>query len=360
MSQSKQGSHALENTVLIILALICVSISFLQTARGYDELAGPVFNWAFSIVISLFILLLNFRFRDHLRKGLAIAGILAFYLIVTSFSFAGNFNAFYSQFMEKELYETELKVFRSDLEGIQQKAITALDNSNNADEVRAKVLPLKRALEEQIKNPGNPGLGEKARSLITEIESILATPITLLQGRSYEETATLMGQQIENVLNDQLSVLTADADRLALRINTMADSIKPEIDAALQQGGDVLKANGKRLLDETAGIHNTIGALALNTLGEGQFTFEPIQSKHAQVGKVSHSFQSAMRGDNPQAAWIAGVASLAVDLLVPLYIVLTVRRKEEEKDDEEYDDWSNIHHPNGSYTGKKVGPRIAS
>ncbi len=360
MSQQKSGNHALENMVLVMLALICVSISFIQTGRGYDELAGPIFNWAFSIVISLFILLLNFRFRDHLRKGLAIVGILAFYLIVISFSFAGNFNAFYSQFMEKELYETELKDFRSDLEGIQQKAVTALDNSNNADEIRAKVMPLKRALEEQIKNPGNPGLGQQARSLINEIEAVLQTPITLLQGRSYEETATLMGDQIENVLNDQLSILTADTDRLIARINTLADSIQPEVDAALLDGGELLVSNGKQLLDETAGIHNTIGELTMNTLGSEQFSYEPIQSKHAQVGKISHSFQSAMRGDNPQAAWIAGVASLAVDLLVPLYIVLTVRRKEEEEDEDEYDDWGNIHHPDGSYTGKKVGPRIAS
>jgi len=359
MSQKGKGSNALENLVLIVLALICVSISFIQTARGYDELAGPVFNWAFSIVISLFILLLNFRFRDHLRKGLAIAGILVFYLIVTSFSFAGNFNAFYSQFMQKELYEDELKNFRADLEGVQQKAITALDNSNNADEVRSKVMPLKRALEEQIKNPGNPGLGEKARSLITEIEQVLGTSITLLQGRSYEETATLMGDQIENVLNDQLGALTADTDRVITRINTMADSIKPQIDVALMEGGQVLEDNGKELLNETARIHNTIGELAMATLGPDQFTYEAIQSKNAQVGKISHSFQSAMRGDNPQAAWIAGVASLAVDLLVPLYLILTVRRREEE-DEDDYDHWDNLEHSNGSYTGKKIGPRVAS
>jgi hypothetical protein len=359
MSQKEKGSHALENLVLVILALICVSISFIQTAKGYDELAGPIFNWAFSLVISLFILLLNFRFRDHLRKGLTILGILAFYLMVTSFSFAGNFNAFYSQFMQKELYENELKDFRAELEGIQQKAVTALDNSNNADEIRAEVLPLKRALEAQIKNPGNPGMGQKAKSLISEIETILGTTITPLQGASYEETANLMGAQIENVLNDQLSVLTADADRLKSRINIMADSIKPAIDQTLLAGGETLKANGKELLDETARIHNTIGELAMNTLGAEQFNYESIQSQHSQVGKISHSFQSAMRGDNPQAAWIAGVASLAVDLLVPLYIVLTVRRKEEEEEDE-YDDWDSIHHPNSSYTGKKIGPRVAS
>jgi hypothetical protein len=168
-----------------------------------------------------------------------------------------------------------------------------------------------------------------------------------------------MGAQIENVLNDQLSVLTADSDRLMARMNMMADSIKPQIDVVLMEGGESLKAKGKELLDETARIHNTIGELTMNTLGKDQFSYEPIQSQHSQVGKISHSFQSAMRGDNPQAAWIAGVASLAVDLLVPLYIVLTVRRKEEE-DEDEYDDWDNIHHSNGSYTGKKVGPRVAS
>lgn len=359
MPNQASNSNVLENLILIILAFICVSISFIQTARGYDELAGPIFNWAFSIVISLFILLLNYRFRDHLRKGITILGILAFYLVVTSFSFAGNFNAFYSQFMQKELYENELKDFRAKLEGIQQKSVTALNNSNDSEEIRAKVLPLKRALVEQIKNPGNPGMGQKAKSLLTELEGLLGTTITILQGSNYEETAKLMGDQVENILNDQLTALTGDTDRLVAKINLMADSIKPEIDQTLADN-QLLQEGGKAILTNTARIHNTIGELTMNTLGPNQFTYEPVQSRHAQVGKISHSFQSAMRGDNPQAAWIAAVAGLAVDLLVPLYILLTVRKVEEEEEDE--DDWNNGEYFEKTTFGgtKRVGPRVAS
>ncbi|MEL7120213.1 MAG: MARVEL domain-containing protein [Bacteroidota bacterium] len=360
MTSPKQNSGAWENLILIILAFICVSISFIQTARGYDELAGPVFNWAFSIVISLFILLLNYRFRDHLRNGFAIWGILGFYLLVTTFSFAGNFNAFYSQFMRKELYEDELKTFRSELEGVQQQAITSLNNSNNAEDIRATILPLKRAMEAQITNPGNPGMGQRTKELIKEIEAELGTTVTILRGKDYTETAQLMGDQVENLLNDQLSVLTGDANKLVTQINIMADSIKPEIDQVLLDN-QLLEANGKLLLDETARIHNTIGELSQGYLGVDQFEYEPLRSKNSQVGKISHSFQSAMRGDNPQAAWIAGVASLAVDLLVPLYIILTVRRKEDDDEDID-DDWNDGGYYEKSTFGglKRVGPKVAS
>lgn len=359
MSSRNNRANPLENLVLIILALICVSISFIQTARGYDELAGPVFNWAFSIVISLFILLLNFRFREHLRKGITILGILAFYLIVTSFSFAGNFNAFYSQFMKKELYENEIKEFQAELEGIQQRAVTALNNSTNSETLRAEILPLKRALVAQIKNPGNPGMGQKAKSLLSELETKLGTTITLLQGRSNAETAELMGEQVEQLLDDKLQALTGDTDQLVVRINTMADSLKPEITSTLKSDRALLD-NGKPLLTAISKTHNTIGELADNTLPDAAFSYTPIQSKNAQVGKISHSFQSAFRGDNPQATWIAGVASLAVDLLVPLYIFITVRRQEDDEDEDD-DHNSGQYYERKAFGGiRRIGPKVAN
>lgn len=311
--------------VLIILALICISISFVQTAIGYEELAGSIFTWLFSLVICLFILLLNFRFREALRNEEALIGIVFFFFIVIAFSFAGNFNAFYSQFMKKELYEEELKEFRSKLTGIEQRSVTALDNSHDAVELRTKVNQARDRLVLQITDKGNPGIGERAKEIIQEIEGYLNQPLTILRGDSYEDQARLMAQQINRILDEEIPKRSAKANELIAYINDLADTTRKNIDYMLSSPY-LLETYGKETLNEAASTYNTIGQRTQGLLGEATFSFEEIQSRHAQVGKISATFQSAMRGDNRQATFIAAIASLAVDLLVPFYILFTVSR----------------------------------
>lgn len=317
--------HTLENAVLVVLALICISISFVQTAVGYEELAGSLFTWLFSLVICLFILLLNFRFREALRREEGVIGIVFFFLIVIAFSFAGNFNAFYSQFMKKELYEEELKEFDSKLAGIKQRAVTALNNSHDAESMRANVNQARDKLVLQITDKGNPGIGERANTIIKELEGYLGQPLTILQGDSYEEQARLMAQQINRILEQEGPKRSTRANELIADINELADTARKNIGYMLSNPY-LLENYGKETLNEAASVHNTIGQRTQGLLGESAFTFEEIQSRNAQVGKISATFQSATRGDNRQATFIAAIASLAVDLLVPFYIFFTVSR----------------------------------
>jgi hypothetical protein len=325
MTQPQSSPQRLENLVLVLLAVICVSISFVQTAVGYEELAGSVFTWLFSLVISLFILLLNYRFREALRLEYPVAGILLFFVVVVGFSFAGNFNAFYSQFMRKELYEDELNAFKSKLTGIQEKAVTALNNSHDAEALKAKVLQARDKLVLQITDKGNPGIGDRAREIIRELEGYLGRPLTILVGSSNEEQAQLMAQQIDRILAQEIPKRSDKANQLVRVVNSLADSAKTKTDYVLSSPY-LLEKYGKETLNELAAAHNDIGQKTLGYLGEDKFSFNEIQSRNAQVGKISASFQSAMRGDNNQATFIAAVASLAVDLLVPLYILLTAKR----------------------------------
>ena len=106
---------------LIIIALICISISFVQTAIGYELLAGPIFTWLFSFVISAFLLMSNLMIKENVSTGKSLIGILSFFMIIAFFSFAGNFNAFYSQFMEAELFDKKLKEYQVQIPALTNK-----------------------------------------------------------------------------------------------------------------------------------------------------------------------------------------------------------------------------------------------
>ncbi len=320
---SKIGnSEAGSGIILAIIAVVCVSISFIQTALGYESLAGPIFTWLFSFIISAFMLLTNFRLRGALQKGAAVAGILAFYGIIAFFSFAGNFNAFYSQFMKDELFEKDLRNYETQIPAIQQRALQAVRGTNNAKEVEMKVNQLKRSLESQILDPENTGFGERAQEVLQEIESILGTQLTRYEGDS-KAIASKMNIQIEQVLQAKLAVLTKDSDVVLKKINAKAEEVMPVIREALLPAN--IAAQGRNALDLADNAYNTIGEMTRGF--ESSFAFEPIKTEQLQVGKISHSFQSAfVKMENPQATLIATLASLAVDFLVPIFLLLTVGR----------------------------------
>ncbi|MEM9884901.1 MAG: hypothetical protein AAF849_03345 [Bacteroidota bacterium] len=321
-----ENSNSGTGIVLAVIAVICVSISFIQTALGYKLLAGPVFTWLFSLIISAFMLLTNLRLRDNLRKGLAIGGIIAFYCIIAFFSFAGNFNAFYSQFMKDELIENELRVYETQIPAIQQQAIQAVRGTNNAKEVEMKVNQLKYSLESQILDPANAGFGEKATEIKQEIESILGTNLTEYEGEA-KAIASKMNVQIDQVLQAKLAVLTKDSDSVIKKINSKVDAVMPDIRLALLPQN--IAAEGRSALDLADNTYNTIGEMTKGFIST--FQFEPIKSQQLQVGKISHSFQSGFaKMENPQATLIATLASLAVDFLVPIYLLLTIARRDEE------------------------------
>ncbi len=325
MSQIK-NSNAGTGIVLAVIAVICVSISFIQTALGYELLAGPVFTWLFSLIISAFMLLTNFRLKEALSDGKAVWGIAAFYVIIVFFSFAGNFNAFYSQFMKDELYETELRNYETQIPAIQQKAIQTIRATNDAQEVETKVNQLKFSLESQILDPANAGFGERASDIKGEIEDLLDVKLTQYDGAPVD-IASKMTTQIDQVLTTKIKAMTQDGNALISQINTKVDSVMPVIRQTLLPAN--INDMGRSGIDLADNTYNTIGEMTKGFTST--FSYEPIKSEQLQVGKISHSFKSAfVKGDNPQATIIATLASLAVDFLVPIYLLLTIGRKEED------------------------------
>ncbi|MEM9991700.1 MAG: hypothetical protein AAF738_08050, partial [Bacteroidota bacterium] len=314
------NSEAGTGIVLALIAIVCVSISFIQTALGYELLAGPIFTWLFSFIISAFMLLTNFRLRAALQKGLAAGGILVFYGIIAFFSFAGNFNAFYSQFMKDELFENELRTYETQIPALQQRAIQSIRGTNNAKEIEMQVQQLKQSLTSQILDPANSGFGERSQEMLQEIEAILGSPLTKYDGNP-KAIASKMNVQIEQVLNAKLAVLTKDSDALIEKINQKTQEAMPEIRTALLPAN--IAEQGRSALDLADNTYNTIGEMTKGF--EPSFTFNPIKTEQLQVGKISHSFRSAfVKMDNPQATFIAALASLAVDFLVPVFLLLTV------------------------------------
>ena len=321
--QDHNPSQGKDLILLAVLALIFVGISFIQTAIGYTELAGPIVAWLFSGVISLLLFYLNFKFRASIISRRGVWGVLLAFVLVAAFSFAGNFNSFYSRFMKKELYDQEIREYQEKVMGIRESSVKAITESSGASTVKDRVNQLKVTMISQIMNPGNPGWGERARAIADEIEEILGTKLTRVEG-SYRDIARSAEYQIDEMLEIKLAELTGQTEVLVEEINAMADSMLPQISIALQPRN--IETYGRNAIESGADTYNAIGEKTQGFLGRDNFPFTRIEPQNQNVGKLNHTFKSAfVDWDDPQSTLIALIISIAIDFLLPLVILLTTR-----------------------------------
>ncbi len=305
---------------ILIISLATVSISFIQTAIGYKPLFGGVITWVVSLVISLLMLRTNLQLRTFLQQNRNVVGLLLFYLVIALVSFIGNFNAFYSRFMRAELYDRELREYKAEIPAIANQATTALNNLTDFNETERQVNQLKRALHAQIINPGNPGIGEKAREIITDIEKLVGTQLTILDG-SPQTLADGMVAQVDNILAEMNTSMNKDVTPVILEINTSSEAVMATINEALNPSR--IKKDGRDALESALTVYNNICLTTQRTIPGFECT--PKSPRNLEVGQLNHTFQSAFgEMQNPSATWISVFASLLIDFLVPVFILLTV------------------------------------
>ena len=199
MSKSKITATDL---FLAILAFLLVSVSFYQTWLGLEQIFGPA-SIVIALVLSLLLLFLAWMIRSAKNEGQPTSSIVGIYIFIASFCFIANFNALYTRFMRTDIYTNELRDINENfnkLEADIQSKLSYKYNKETTQNIEIK----KKQLIEQIKDPGNKGIGTRAQSLINDIEKMTGQKVDLLTpvGNDYVDLAERMGNQIDNMISD--------------------------------------------------------------------------------------------------------------------------------------------------------------
>jgi len=126
------------------------------------------------------------------------------------FSFTGNsHNLFYTSAQE-EMTLRDLNDLKSKLEILRQSGESKFDNEVRV--LTSQVNIRKDALEMQIINEKNPGIGVKSRKVIHELDIILDTKLTLLDDDNFEILATKMGNQVSDAREIRVGKINADKE----------------------------------------------------------------------------------------------------------------------------------------------------
>ena len=309
---------------LAILALLLVSVSFYQTWIGLQQIFGAL-SFIVSLVLSLLLLYLLLQIRILKMHGKSTSSLVIIYIFIAFFCFIANFNALYTRFMRTDIYTTELRNINEDFNNLETNVQSKLSYKYNK-ETNQNIEIKKKQLIEQIKDPGNKGIGDRAQALIRDIEKLTGQKVDELSpvGNDYEDLATRMGNQIENMISD----LSPEEKELKTDINNAVLKWNKRIQDLLLLSKNEKDAISQGLIDESLSDYNKLGNRAHSVLGDSKFKFEPVISNTQEVGKIGFAINHAINN----FGWYQLVVIMGCILLdfVIVIIILLVPNSENE------------------------------
>lgn len=216
----KKNSITATDLFLGILALLLISVSFYQTWLGLQQIFGPA-SFVIALVLSLLLLFLCWLIRNARIEGRKTSSLVGIYIFIASFCFIANFNALYTRFMRTDIYTTELRDINEKFNNLETDVQSKLSYKYNKEKTQS-IETKKKQMIEQIKDPGNKGIGDKAKSLIRDIEKMTGEKVDLLTpvGSDYNDLAERMGAQIDNMiaqLSPDEGILKRDIENAVLK-----------------------------------------------------------------------------------------------------------------------------------------------
>ena len=313
----KNNSITATEIFLAILAIMLISVSFYQTWLGLQQIFGPA-SMVIALVLSLMLLFINWMLRNAKLRQRPITGLLGIYIFVASFCFMANFNALYTRFMRTDIYSTELRQI-NDAYNKLETDVQAKLNYKYPKEITQNVENKKKQLMEQIQDKGNPGIGERAKSLIRDIEKMLGDKIDFLEpiNKDWEDLATRMGKQIDGMLAN-LSPTESD---LKIDINKAVLKWNKKIQEILLLSKNDKDDVSQGAIDESIIELNKLGNRAHIVLGEDKFKYEPMISNTQEVGKIGYAFSHAIKNFGIYQ-FVVLMGCILLDFLIPIIILL--------------------------------------
>lgn len=300
-----------------VLAVLLISVSFYQTWLGLQQIFGPA-SFVIALVLSLLLLFLCWMLRNAKLDGKPTGSLVGIYIFIASFCFIANFNALYTRFMRTDIYTDELREINKNFTNLENDVESKLSYKYN--KVTTQNIEIKKKqLMEQIKDPGNKGIGTRAQSLIRDIEKLTGQKVDLLTpvGTDYEDLSERMARQIDNMISD----LSPEERALKTDINNATLKWNKNIQDLLLLSKKEKDDMSQGLIDESLSEYNKLGSRAQTVLGNEKIHFEPVVSQTQQVGKIGFAFEHAIKNFGMyQFVVLAGC--ILLDFVIVIIILL--------------------------------------
>lgn len=347
-----------------MLCLIVFIVGFWHSHLGLVETRPFESQYGSLMVAGIFLLLILISYNLAIN-GRKIA--LIFYIIGGFFFFIFNLNYFYPSYLGRKLINEETDQIKETLTMQKNKlnSIASIKETQVLNKLK-KLYEIKQNILTEITMRG--GFGSHANRELAKFKEITGSEL------SGERMILRNPEQIENLYNvweaklneaiknfivltlpgedkNKIEIVNANED-----LESFYNQYKPILDSISNQDKrvivDSLKYEKyipaqqiktlKTVVDKINQIDNRVNT-AQNNQKPPIYSKDYPKSKH--IGKFEHTISSVKERIREIDTWGMILLCLFIDLLVPLFIYLMIRKTDDEED-ENYSFWDNI-------TGKK-------
>ncbi len=312
-----------------IIVLLAASFSAYTTYLGFSYDLPQLASIVIAIIIGLGLFMINMKIRDYRRKGQSIVAPLLAFSFFLVFSFISNTNAIYTYFLQKDIVQKTQVMAVNDFDKGTSIILASIDNNEltvGAARVKTNLDIAKRNLYNQVIDPANPGLGEKAKEHLLEVESILGISLTNLKAPS---AGSSMGKY------------TKYADNLMILIDNQFSTKyvrgkKEDIEAFGYKINELRKLYASAIMnkefssDTTDLMRRDLDSLQIEAQKLISFkgSVPIINTTADDIGSFNYTWTNFMDGINKSAIVLSVLLSLMLDTLAPVLAILLYRRKE--------------------------------
>ena len=178
------------DVIFATIVLLASAFSAFTTYLGFSKDLPLYMSIPIAVIVGLGLLGVNFKIRQARINDSGIVSAFLVFLVVFVFSFLSNTNAFYSRLIEddivRETQEDAWLVFDKE----STKALKLIEGNPQYQAELARIAEVENELtklRDQITDPRNRGLGERAQAHLSRIEELLETNVTDLEPPQPEE-----------------------------------------------------------------------------------------------------------------------------------------------------------------------------
>lgn len=171
------------DVVFALIVLLAAGISTYTTYLGFSKDLPMAMSIPIAAIIGLGLLAINFRIRQARVSTGGMKGAILVFLMIFTFSFLSNTNALYSMFIKQDIVRETQEAAWELYDRETTRALEVFDEDPLYQAELARMAEIENELtrlREQITDPRNPGLGERAREHLKRIEEMLETRTTPL------------------------------------------------------------------------------------------------------------------------------------------------------------------------------------
>jgi len=314
-----------------ILVIVAIGLSTYLTYYGFVR-SVPTLAIPIAAVVGIVLFVVDISIQRYREAGKSILLPLLVFILPALISGASNFNTVYTAFMQADVSRSTLTeqygIFRDDL--VATEAALANDQSIAREiQERDEIEALLQNLWSQCTDLGRPGCGQRARSLIEQINSRLERAVTELAFPGAGSTPEQIRPVFQNFSNLVTENKNSEASSEAfVEYNNLANFIRESLARFRDINFDVDITEARLLLSEMSEISKEVERRGTSLLPNNQAReHRELDPEAGRLGEIIYTIKNGLFDvPNLSATVFSVFIALFVDFM-PIIVAFIVNYK---------------------------------